>query len=172
MEKLPIIEREDNLSPEQIKEKFGYEFIPNFDEYGFAYACKDGKEFKIGKDGLKALPQYESFSYFDEFGFAVAYRQNKKQIFINKNGDQIFPEEFDHARNFTKGGIALVQQNGKYFHIKKDGTPLYSGRYDFADEGSDVIHVLEGTNVHTINNKGEIIETKPASGSWLDYVRK
>jgi hypothetical protein len=160
----------NNLSPKQIQKKFGYEFIPRFDEDGFAFAFKDGKEFKIGRDGLRAFPQYESFSYFDKFGFAVAYKQNRKQVFINKKGEQVFSEEFEHARNFTEGGIALVKQNGKYFHIKTDGTPLYEGRYDFADEGVGEVHVLEGTNIHTINNKGEIIETKLASGSWLDYV--
>ena len=162
-------------TPEQIKEIFGYIDIPVFGDRDFTWASDGVQEFKISKDGTRTFPQYDSFGNFDEkLELAEAKRKDGKYIFINKQGDQAFPGEFDRARGFANG-VAMVVVDGKYYHIKADGTPLYSGRYDFATEAQlndGSMNVLEGSNVHTINLKGEIISTKPASGSWLDRVKQ
>jgi len=172
MENLERQNEKIDLTPEQIKEKFGYKFVPVFDEHGFAWAFDGEKEFRICRDGTKAFPQFKNFSNFDSLGFATAQKQDGKWIFINDMGEQVIPGEFQNARGFANG-VAMVVVDNKYFHIKPDGTPLYPGKYYFATEAqleNGNIKVLEGRKVHTINLKGEIISTEPVKGSWESYV--
>ena len=37
---------------------------------------------------------------------------------------------YDHVGRFSEG-LAPVQKDGKFFHIRPDGTPVYKQRYDY-----------------------------------------
>jgi len=73
-----------NLSPQEIKEKFGYDFVSEFSE-GLACASQSGKWFHIWSNGKPAYKgRYEKVIPFSQ-GLARVYK-NKRWYYIRTDG--------------------------------------------------------------------------------------
>jgi hypothetical protein len=102
----------------------------------------------------------------DEQGFYTAYNQHSK--YTHLKGDKRTPlstERYDDVAPFQEG-FAVVQLDGKGFHIKPDGTPAYAKRYDgvaMPFEGGRADVYADGGNVVLIKREdGSVIEEDPS----------
>jgi hypothetical protein len=66
--------------------------------------------------------------------------------FIDKNGNQVIPLEYDYARGFSECGLAVVSKNGLVGAIDTNGNEvipfIYQSISDFSADG--VAWVVEG----------------------------
>ncbi len=67
------------------------------------------------------------------------------------------------ARVFYEG-LAVMEVDGKWFHILKDGTPAYTERYEMAEYFQNgLAHVKKGDIWITINRQGCEIKMRNTS---------
>jgi len=80
-------------------------------------------------------------------------------------------EEIKKKFNYTfvgiwKEGLAKARQNGNWFHIRPDGSPVYSQRYDYADDFlNGFAGVRKGDLWSHIKTDGTL-----AHGQWFLWV--
>jgi len=55
----------------------------------------------------------------------------RRYIEMEKLSREKLEEMFDKVGPF-KEGLATVQKDGKYYHVREDGTPTYTKRFDWA----------------------------------------
>jgi len=62
-------------------------------------------------------------------------------------------EEYDEIYEYVNG-VAIVELDGKEFHIDKNGNPLYEERYDWVSEYDDIILVNIDHKWFHMDNEG------------------
>jgi hypothetical protein len=80
-----------------------------------------------------------------------------------KTVEQLMEMGFQFVGMFSKGGVAVAKKNGKWFHIRRDGTSLYLKTYDYAlpyVRGFAV--VFEGEESIILNLRGNKVASKSA----------
>lgn len=108
-----------------------YDWAGNFQE-GRCVVKANSKYFHIMEDGLRAYPQSYKFAGDYKYGIAVIYKENGMATHIDKNGKEIHGEEYIELGIFHKSH-AIARDKNDFFHISKDGIPLYRMRYEWTE---------------------------------------
>lgn len=135
-----------------------YDWCGNYQEGFCAVRDINGNYFHIDRNGQRLYP--DNYAYVGDFkdGFAVVCNQNGKSSHINSQGVLIHHRWYDRLDVFHKGFARAKDERG-WFHITKDGNPVYRCR--FADlepfyNGQALAQTLESALV-IINPNGEIM---------------
>lgn len=146
-----------------------YEWCGNYQENICVVRDKKGNYFHIDPQGERLYG--EDYAYAGDFkdGIAVVCNKEGKSSHINSQGKLIHNKWYERLDVFHKGFARAKDERG-WFHITKDGSPVYDHR--FADvepfyNGQGHAQNLNGDLV-ILNEKGEII--KEISISQKNFV--
>ena len=108
------------------KQRFAW--CGNFVEGACVVRDREGRYFHIDSQGQRIYT--ESFAYVGDYkyGIAVAVLDNGKCVHIFTDGTRVHRGEFLELEPFHKG-VAVAKDEKGYFHIDKNGKPLYDERY-------------------------------------------
>ena len=135
---------------------FKYDEIKPCRENAMA-ACADGKWGFIRPSGEPLIDfQYQRVHPFSE-GLASVSRDGQSYIYIDAQGKQAVPGEYQWAGSFHDG-IATVKKSGAYGAIDKTGKELIPPTYGYLSDFSDGLAVC-AVNFHYgyINARGELV---------------
>jgi len=108
-----------------------------------------GFQFK-GKRARVAVGNYQDLMDFK-------YMENCKYGFIDENGKEVIPPQYDWAGDFGDG-IAPVAKNGRYFFIDMNGDKIDDQTYSsLSGFRGDLCWVKKGSKGGLINRKNEIV---------------
>ena len=103
----------------------------------------------------------------------VAVEKDGKMGYINKNGTEVIPLQYERAYNFNKG-LAPVKKSGRYGYINKRGQvviPLkYYGAYIFSEGLAAVLNHKDKWGF--INKRGRVVIPFIYDGESSDYDEK
>ena len=108
-----------------------YDWVGNFQE-NRCPVKKDGYYFHINNAGYRVYSHNYRYTGDFKYGIAVVYKLNKLATHIDLDGEEIHGREFLELGIFHKG-FAWARDSEGYFHIKKDGSPLYSSRFKWCE---------------------------------------
>ena len=108
-----------------------YDWVGNFQEKR-CVVRKNKCYSHIDISGALVYPQKYLYTGDYKYGIAVAYLTNKMATHIDLDGKEIHGKYFSELGIFHKG-FAWAKDSEGYFHIKKDGTPLYDDRYQWCE---------------------------------------
>jgi len=104
-----------------------YDWVGNFQENRCSVK-EDGNYFHIDNKGSRVSTHTYRYTGDFKYGIAVAYKTSKLATHIDLDGNEIHGKMFEELGIFHKG-FACAKDSEGYFHIKKDGKPLYPQRY-------------------------------------------
>ena len=108
-------------------------------------------------------------SYFE--GKLAVQNENSKWGFIDINGEQIVPFEYDSVQVFVDG-LARVQKNGKFGYVDHSGALIIPCEYDSAAYGEGYFTLLKDGEI-TVMNRTELQPTYiEDDAAYLDALAK
>ncbi|HYD22269.1 MAG TPA: WG repeat-containing protein, partial [Flavipsychrobacter sp.] len=91
---------------------------------------KNGKYILVDSLSLQPLGDIEYKEFYDmSEGLRTTVNLSGKYGYIDKEGKEIIPFQFDYAGEF-KGGVAKVRKNGKLGFIDLSGNEVVPAKYD------------------------------------------
>ena len=108
------------------------------------------------EEKIKLLNSYDKVEDY-YYGIALV-KKGDKYGYIDKNGNEIVPVEYDMANNFTKLKFAKVKKNGKWGYIDNTGKAIIPIEYAYCGEVSnDIVAVGNGGKYGFISIDGKDI---------------
>lgn len=104
-----------------------YDWTGNFQE-NRCVVKENNKYFHIDIFGTKSYEKEYAYTGDYKYGIAVAYKKPNSATHIDLEGNEIHGKEFHELGIFHKGFAVAKDENG-YFHIDKEGCPLYDLRF-------------------------------------------
>ena len=134
-----------------------------FSNNGLALVFLDGNYGFINTKGKYVVnPTYIEAKSFEDDAELTVVKKNGKYGYIDDEGDEEIPCQFDEAHSFYSD-LALVRQGGKYGFIDDDGkfeiNPIYDKAFDFNEKGIGAV----GKNIDgvlkfaIINEEGKLL---------------
>ncbi|MEJ2277785.1 MAG: methyltransferase [Candidatus Lokiarchaeota archaeon] len=136
-----------------------FEWVGNYQENRCVVRDFENNYFHIKKDGNCAYQQKYNYVGDFKYGIAVVYTKEGFARHINRNGDFIHNNKFSELGVFHKG-YAIARDTKGYFHIDKEGNPIYKERYKWIEPYYNDRALVSNfqDELLTINNSGEIID--------------
>src|SRR6478752_3681155 len=152
-----------------------YDYRMNYEGYSIVYNNvrdpfgDDDKRYGVLNAAGKQVTalMYDRIWPFSKDGFAIV-QLKKKFGFINRNGVEIIPMQYEDAKDF-KEGLAAVKQDGKYAFINTAGTLVTAFEYEDAGSFSEgLASVKKNGSWGYINKEGtNVIPYKYKYASYL-----
>lgn len=136
---------------------FIYDFLNQFDAYGYAIVENDGKCGFINRNNDTIIPLiYEEIgSYNHDLARA---KLNGKHGFINRKGETIIDFQFDDAHGFIDCGLAQIKIGNKYGFVDTKGFQVIPAKYskvDYHPQEMDFVFALHDNKWAFFSTKGE-----------------
>ena len=139
-----------------------YQDITDFDDHLLAIATKDSKKCLVNKtQGQKGACKYDFIDKFKNGFYKV--RSNGKWGFINAQGEEVVPCQYKEASDFEDNYSLVMDENGKYGFLEKEGTtakvaiPCKSDSREGMKMLSGMTKITQGGKCKVMNTKGEFV---------------
>lgn len=125
------------------------------------YLTVDNKDITLLVDGNKLIGDANWMSIRPLRGepwLAIVRTQDDKQGYINRQGEWLFPPEFDQAKGFAENGIARVKKNDRWGFVSRDGSEVIAPRFHYASpfySGIALVRDDKDSKPYYINADGE-----------------
>jgi len=109
-----------------------YEWVGNFQEERCVVKDEEGNYFHIDRNGIRVYSDFYRYAGDFRYGIAVVYSNDGYAFHIDRSGKRINNRKFLELGVFHKGYAIARDENG-YFHINKQGVPLYDHRFEWVE---------------------------------------
>jgi hypothetical protein len=110
-----------------------YDWVSDFDEFGYAYVESKGLIGLVNIDGKEILPpKYENVWVLDSEHFLVRFDKTSYNI-INNEGEKLLNDDFEKCDWNAKEGHLIIYKNGKYGLCSYQGDMLIEYKYQEID---------------------------------------